>query len=260
MLASELRLVIWRKVDCHVLSANWNNFVWYENHSEKKCHLFLLCICVTWWLWTGSVTSSSILIFVLLGSKFGLPVSWRSDRGTCRESLLRVKSFGCWFWTCLLSWFFEENPSLQPETLHGKYRPSACRWMCRLSWASSLKNVGQRLQAYSPRGAIWVLIMIPCVPKWWLSCVTVWNFFGHWLQTYCWILWCVFIWLLRLVTWAKDLPQFGSIQTKGRSPVWRRRWLFRFVIWVNALPQSILKYQKQFQPSERLGILFSYQT
>lgn len=39
-----------------------------------------------------------------------------------------------------------------------------------------------------------------CTSKCWFNEVTWVNFFGHWLQTYSWILWCVFIWLLRLVT------------------------------------------------------------
>lgn len=171
------------------------------------------------WLCGDVLTSSSILILVLPELYWWFPDNWRRDSGTCRESFLRWLSWGCWFWRCLLSWFFVEKVSVQPNTLQGKNRPSEWRCKWRLSCDSSLKKLGQRLQANSPRGAIWVLIVIPCVPRWWLSCVTVWNFFGHWLQTYCWILWCVFMWLLRLVTWAKDLPQLTSMHTNGRSPL-----------------------------------------
>lgn len=70
-----------------------------------------------------------------------------------------------------------------------------------------------------------------------------------------------------LLTWANDLPQASSIQTKGRSlktkllffskkkkirnvkvvpPVCSLRWLFKFVIWVKAFPQSTHAYGRWF--------------
>lgn len=91
------------------------------------------------------------------------------------------------------------------------------------------------------------------MPAWacrcWLSEVTCVNFFGHWLQQYCWTLWWVFIWLFKLVTWANERPHSGSMHTKGRSPVCKRLWLFRFVIY-KGKPEGI-----QFQLNFFLAVL-----
>lgn len=224
----------------------------FTTEFDKRCSLVTNCCeygderltmaaAVAWW--SGNwITQFRISLSTL--KRLGLvAVSCSSDSGTWRDSLRFGISWRCWFCRCRFSWFFDEKFSGQPSIVHGNKLPSACRRRCRFSWISSWKNVGQIWQPKLPRGAICVFTWTPCVPRCWFNCVTVWYLLGQWLHTYCWILWWVFMWQLRLVTCANDRPQSGSMHTNGRSPVCIRRWLLRFVIWVNALPQSMLKWE-----------------
>lgn len=126
--------------------------------------------------------------------------------------------------SCIFIWCSKwtncTNFSSQRPQAYGNSSPWVLRCCCR--WDCCLKVFSGQWGHIKPRIPV-------CRARCWFNWLTWINRLGHWLHTYCCTLWCVFMWLLRFVTWAKDRPQSGSMQTNGLSPVWSRRWLFKFV-------------------------------
>lgn len=92
---------------------------------------------------------------------------------------------------CWLRWAIWRNFSSQILHSYGKLKPCVfkcwCRCVCCLNVLSG--HWGQK----NPLKPL-------CRSRCWFNDVTCVKRRGHWLHTYCWILWCDFMWLFRLVT------------------------------------------------------------
>lgn len=112
------------------------------------------------------------------------------------------------YWPCCLMWFSKWNCWINFSSHFVQEKPKFVPWifMCCCRCDCCLNVLSGHCGQVKPRSP-------ECVAKWWFNCVTVENFFGHWLHTYCWILWWVFMWLFKFVTWANDRPQLSSIHT-----------------------------------------------